>query len=129
MIKLTPEQQTTINGLFSATRDEVVAYYEEHSREFPYRIRFLIRTIVGTKTIYSDGPAPENRKKPSYKEPVDATVANLFKDLPVENCVEFYRMQHDNLNGKTRYALREIIGAKVIYGEDYGKQPTAEQAS
>lgn len=129
MIKLTPEQQAAINGLFSATRDEIVAYYKEHSSEFPYRIRFLIRTIVGTKTIYPDGPAPENRKKPSYKEPVDATVANLFRDLPVENCVEFYRMQHDNLNGKTRYALREIIGAKVIYGEDYGKQPTAEQAS
>ena len=125
MIKLTPEQQTAINGLFSATRDEVVAYYKEHSNEFPYRIRFLIRTIVGTKTIYSDGPAPENRKKPSYKEPVDATAANLIKAPPAENGAELYRMQHDNLNGKTRYALREIIGAKVIYGEDYGKKPTA----
>lgn len=123
------ELKEKLNWFGHATIDEALTFYKEHSSEFPYQSRFLMRALVGTKTIYPEGPAPENRKKPSYKEPADATVVNLFRELPVENCVEFYRMQHDNLNGKTRYALREIIGAKVIYGEDYGKQPTAEQAS
>ena len=123
------ELKEKLNWFSKAPIDEALTFYKEHSSEFPYQSRFLMRALVGTKTIYSDGPAPENRKKPSYKEPADATVVNLFRELPVENCVEFYKMQHDNLNGKTRYALREIIGAKVIYGEDYGKSPTAEQAS
>lgn len=126
---LSPEQKEKLNWFGHATIDEALSFYKEHAQEFPYRSRFLMRTVIGTKTIYPDGFGSGSRKKPSYKEPADATVVNLFKELPVENCVEFYRMQHDNLNGKTRYALREIIGAKVIYGEDYGKSPTAEQAS
>ena len=126
---IAPELKEKLDWFGHATIDEAVAFYKEHSKEFPYRARFLMCALVGTKTIYPEGSAPASRKKPSYKEPADATVIDLFKDLPVENCVEFYRMQHDNLNGKTRYVLREIIGAKVIYGADYKKDPNAAPAS
>ena len=86
--------------------------------------RCILRSVIGVKAIYGDKARMDSKKTdniPNTK--ADKSILALHDSLPWEHCVELYRIQHDNLNRRTRFALRAMIGAKVIYGENYGKPP------
>lgn len=82
-----------------------------------------LRSVIASRTIYPGYNAESPVCNDADKGKVDNTVCKLYKALTLEQCLELYRMQHDNLNKKTRFLLRTIIGAKIIYGANYGKPP------
>ena len=46
-------------------------------------------------------------------------VIELYQSLPVEQCVELYLMQHDNMKPWQRRSVLSIIGAKTVYKDGY----------
>ena len=46
-------------------------------------------------------------------------VVELYQSLPVEQCVELYLMQHDNMKPWQRRSVLSIIGAKTVYKDGY----------
>lgn len=87
----------------------------------PYFHLYILRSIIGLKAIYNDGARIIPKKLNIPNAHADKSIMELYYALPLEHCLELYRRQHNNLNDKTRFALRAIIGAKVVYGENYGK--------
>lgn len=55
-----------------------------------------------------------NKMKEEFKP-----VIELYQSLPVEQCVELYLMQHDNMKPWQRRSVLSIIGAKTVYKEKY----------
>ena len=53
----------------------------------------------------------EKRKKQIEFKPV----VELYQSLPVEQCVELYLMQHENMYTWQRRIILSIIGAKTVY--------------
>jgi hypothetical protein len=103
---------------------QCVDLYLENGLQFSHFHRCILRSIIGVKALYGDKAKVDGRRTddvPNTK--ADRTVLALYDSLTLEQCLELYKVQHDNLNRKTRFALRAIIGAKVIYGENYGKPP------
>lgn len=46
-------------------------------------------------------------------------VIELYQSLPVEQCVELYLMQHENMYTWQRRIILSIIGAKTVYKDGY----------
>lgn len=46
-------------------------------------------------------------------------LVSLYQTLPIEQCVELYKKQHDNIPLVQRRAVLSVIGAKFVYGADY----------
>ena len=46
-------------------------------------------------------------------------VVELYQSLPVEQCVELYLMQYDNMKPWQRRIILSIIGAKTVYKDGY----------
>lgn len=46
-------------------------------------------------------------------------VVELYQSLPVEQCVELYLMQHENMYTWQRRIILSIIGAKTVYKDGY----------
>ncbi len=44
---------------------------------------------------------------------------SLCQSLPIEQCIELYKKQHDNLTIKMRRIVLAVIGAKTVYGDTY----------
>ncbi len=55
-----------------------------------------------------------NKMKEEFKP-----VIELYQSLPVEQCVELYLMQYDNMKPWQRRSVLSIIGAKTVYKEKY----------
>lgn len=62
-----------------------------------------------------------NMNKNKIKDMKEAfkTVVELYQSLPVEQCVELYLMQYDNMNNWQRRSVLSIIGAKTVYKDKY----------
>lgn len=62
-----------------------------------------------------------NMNKNKIKDMKEAfkTVVELYQSLPVEQCVELYLMQHDNMKPWQRRSVLSIIGAKTVYKDKY----------
>ena len=50
----------------------------------------------------------------------DRNLIRLYQLLDIPQCVELFRKQEPNLNRKTALSLLSLIGAKALYGKDYG---------
>lgn len=46
-------------------------------------------------------------------------VIELYQSLPIEQCVELYLRQYDNMNPWQRRTVLSIIGAKTVYKDEY----------
>ena len=57
----------------------------------------------------------EKRKKQIEFKPV----VELYQSLPVEQCIELYLMQHENMYTWQRRIILSIIGAKTVYKDGY----------
>lgn len=55
-----------------------------------------------------------NKMKEEFKP-----VIELYQSLPVEQCVELYLMQHENMYTWQRRIILSIIGAKTVYKDVY----------
>lgn len=55
-----------------------------------------------------------NKMKEEFKP-----VIELYQSLPIEQCVELYLMQYDNMNNWQRRIVLSIIGAKTVYKDGY----------
>ncbi len=55
-----------------------------------------------------------NKMKEEFKP-----VIELYQSLPIEQCVELYLMQYDNMNNWQRRIILSIIGAKTVYKDGY----------
>lgn len=68
---------------------------------------------------------PETNK--NGKDPL----VELYQNLDIDQCVELYLKQKDNMNVRQRTAAKIIIASKYIYGEkyipDYGRKVKEEQ--
>jgi hypothetical protein len=86
---------------------------------------FLLRLIIGERTVYGYGRNPGSRAPGR----TDRNLVRLYQLLDIPQCVELFRKQEPNLNRKTTLSLLSLIGAKVLYGSDYepykGKFPEA----
>lgn len=62
-----------------------------------------------------------NMNKNKIKDMKEAfkPVIELYQSLPVEQCVELYLMQYDNMKPWQRRSVLSIIGAKTVYKEKY----------
>ncbi len=62
-----------------------------------------------------------NMNKNKIKDMKEAfkPVIELYQSLPVEQCVELYLMQYDNMKLWQRRSVLSIIGAKTVYKEKY----------
>lgn len=58
-----------------------------------------------------------NEKRKMQKE--FKPVIELYQSLPVEQCVELYLMQHENMYTWQRRIILSIIGAKTVYKDGY----------
>lgn len=106
------------------TLEQCVAMYLGDGIHLPFFHRFVLRSIIGVKAIYGDDSAVDSRWAEDVPNTgADKSILALYDSLPLEHCIELYKRQHDNLNRRTRFALRAMIGAKVVYGENYGKPP------
>ena len=58
-------------------------------------------------------------------------LVELYQNLDIDQCVELYLKQKDNMNVRQRTAAKIIIASKYIYGEkyipDYGRKVKEEQ--
>lgn len=86
---------------------------------------FLLRLVIGERTVYGYGRNPESRTPGR----TDRNLVRLYQLLDIPQCVELFRKQEPNLNRKTALSLLSLVGAKVLYGKDYepykGKFPEA----
>lgn len=68
---------------------------------------------------------PETNK--NGKDPL----VELYQNLDIDQCVELYLKQKDNMSQHQRGVAKLIIASKYIYGEkytpDYGKKVKEEQ--
>ena len=55
-----------------------------------------------------------NKMKEEFKP-----VIELYQSLPIEQCVELYLMQHENMYTWQRRIILSIIGAKTVYKDGY----------
>ena len=46
-------------------------------------------------------------------------VVELYQSLTIEQCVELYLKQHDNLDYWQKRVVLSIIGAKTVYKDEY----------
>lgn len=46
-------------------------------------------------------------------------VIELYQSLTIDQCVELYLRQYDNLNPWQRRTVLSIIGAKTVYKDEY----------
>lgn len=46
-------------------------------------------------------------------------IIELYQSLTIEQCVELYLRQYDNLNPWQRRTVLSIIGAKTVYKDEY----------
>lgn len=76
---------------------------------------FLLRLIIGERTVYGYGRNPESRTPGR----TDKNLVRLYQLLDIPQCVELFRKQEPNLNRKTTLSLLSLIGAKALYGKDY----------
>lgn len=62
-----------------------------------------------------------NMNKNKIKDMKEAfkPVVELYQSLPVEQCVELYLMQHENMYTWQRRIILSIIGAKTVYKDGY----------
>ena len=62
-----------------------------------------------------------NMNKNKIKDMKEAfkPVIELYQSLPVEQCVELYLMQHENMYTWQRRIILSIIGAKTVYKDGY----------
>lgn len=62
-----------------------------------------------------------NMNKNKIKDMKEAfkPVIELYQSLPIEQCVELYLMQYDNMNNWQRRTVLSIIGAKTVYKDGY----------
>lgn len=62
-----------------------------------------------------------NMAKNKIKEMKEAfkPVVELYQSLTIEQCIELYLRQYDNLNAWQRRSVLSIIGAKTVYKEKY----------
>lgn len=62
-----------------------------------------------------------NMNKNKIKDMKEAfkPVVELYQSLPIEQCVELYLMQYDNMNNWQRRTVLSIIGAKTVYKDGY----------
>ena len=105
-----------------STLEQCAEMYKSCVQHISYSHRYLLRSIIGLKAIYGNA-AKNTTKKPNNISNAhsDRDILALYDSLPLEHCLELYRRQHNNLNDKTKFALKAMIGAKVVYGENYGK--------
>lgn len=76
---------------------------------------FLLRLIIGERTVYGYGRNPESRAPGR----TDRNLVRLYQLLDIPQCVELFRKQEPNLNRKTALSLLSLVGAKALYGKDY----------
>ena len=62
----------------------------------------------------SNNKSEIRKMKESFKP-----VIELYQSLPIEQCVELYLMQYDNMNNWQRRTVLSIIGAKTVYKDKY----------
>ena len=62
-----------------------------------------------------------NMTKSKIKEMKEAfkPVVELYQSLTIEQCVELYLKQHDNLDYWQKRVVLSIIGAKTVYKDEY----------
>lgn len=117
-----PIDRTYFNTFQKSTLAQCVEMYKTLvPTRPPYFHLYILRSIIGLKIIYSDTAKIIPKKLNIPNAHADKSILALYHSLPLEHCLELYRRQHNNLNDKTRFALRAMIGAKVVYGENYGK--------
>lgn len=104
----------------SGTLDECVARYQTDKTMFPYHVGSFLRSLIAVKLIYGDSQRYDIHNKGTvHNKHADKSLLELYDSLPVDQCIQLYRMQHDNVDYKTRYALRVMIATKYIYGDAY----------
>ena len=62
-----------------------------------------------------------NMAKSKIKEMKEAfkLVVELYQSLTIEQCVELYLRQYDNLEYWQKRTILSIIGAKTVYKDEY----------
>lgn len=62
-----------------------------------------------------------NMAKSKIKEMKEAfkPVVELYQSLTIEQCVELYLRQYDNLEYWQKRTILSIIGAKTVYKDEY----------
>lgn len=62
-----------------------------------------------------------NMSKNKIREMKEAfkPIIELYQSLTIEQCVELYLRQYDNLKPWERRSVLSIIGAKTVYKEEY----------
>lgn len=108
-----------LRGFFSsAPIPECSDRYKELMGTLPCQHFFLLRLIIGARTAYGSAYDPDRTPAPADKKP-DKNLVALYQSLTIEQCLQLYGQQHDNIDRKTRASILSVIGAKVIYGKDY----------
>jgi len=107
------------------TLEECLRMYRDSAMTLKSTPRCILRALIAKKAIYGDDAYKgiPNPNYPMIPKHADKGILSLYKELPLDKCILLYKMQHDNVDCKTRFAVRTIIGAKLIYGENYGKLP------
>lgn len=104
----------------SGTLDECVARYQADKTMFPYHVGSFLRSLIAVKLIYGDSQRYDILNEGTVRNRhADKSLLELYDSLPVDQCIQLYHMQHDNVDYKTRYALRVMIATKYIYGDAY----------
>lgn len=102
------------------TLEDCVKWYESDRLQYKYNTRMVLRAAIGVKVIYGEVTQHET---PTHNAPdtkhADTTLLEFYDTLPLDQCIQLYKMQHDNVDRKTRYAIRAMIAAKYIYGNAY----------
>lgn len=62
----------------------------------------------------SNNKSEIRKMKESFKP-----VIELYQSLPIEQCVELYLKQYDNLDYCQKRTILSIIGAKTVYKDEY----------
>lgn len=62
---------------------------------------------------------PQSKKK--LKSIMDAfyPIIELYQSLTIDQCVELYLQQHDNMENWQKKIVLSIIGAKTVYKDEY----------
>lgn len=110
-----------MNTYREASLEKCVEMYNLDKTRTNCNIGFVLRSIIGVKVIYGEHTRKEDSSKvvaPDTKH-ADMSLVNFYYELPLDQCIQLYKMQHDNVNRSTRFALRAMIAAKYIYGDAY----------
>jgi hypothetical protein len=62
---------------------------------------------------------PDTRNIRMSREAGKDPLVKLYQTLDIDQCVELYLKQKDNLNKAQKTIIKVIIGSKYIYGKSY----------